>query len=191
MNKDETAKLLMFVKANYNFAFKDIDEMTFKMMKDSWHAFFEDIPVEVMVKVVQKHILMGDDYLPKVKWLREEALKIMSPSSAPLSPEMAWEKGRKTVISFGRYNKDLGMERLRAVSLAIARAINAVGWERICNATDENIGLCKRDFILYYSETNHDEKQGYIMPTNILNRLKDMQPQKIEVENEPKQLPEV
>jgi hypothetical protein len=191
MNKDETARLLIFLKANYNSAFKEIDEMTFKMMRDSWHAFFEDIPVEIMVKVVQKHLLMGDDYLPKVKWLRQEALKIMNPSSAPLSPELAWEKAFKAVTrTFGRYNKERGMEHLRANFPAIARAINAVGWDRICNASDDDIGFCKRDFVLYYNETNHEEKQEYIMPPNILTRLKEIQQVRLENNEMPKQISE-
>lgn len=173
MNKDETARLLMFIKNHYEYFAWDSDEIGRNMMINSWHSFFEDIPVEVMVKVVQNHILTNDK-APTVKQLREQALKLINPISAPLSPEMAWEKGRRTVISFGRYQKDRGMERLREISPSIARAINAVGWERICDATDENIAFRKKEFFDYYSETTENEKQEYILPQNILARLKDL-----------------
>lgn len=170
----------MLVKSHYLHAFKEVDEATFKMMISSWHSFFEDVPVEVMVKAVQKHILMDGDFPPKVKNLREEVMKIMNPIEAPLSPEMAWEKGRKTVVSFGRYNKDRGMERLREIDPAIARAINAVGWERICDATDETLAFRKREFFDYYSETTQTAKEDFIMPQNILGRIRELQAKQIE-----------
>jgi hypothetical protein len=187
MNKDETARLLIFIKNHFEFFMNGTDEIGQNMMINSWHSFFEDIPVEVMVKVVQKHILTHDK-APTVKQLREEAVKLMNPVGAPLSPEMAWEKGRKTVVSFGRYNKDRGMERLREIDPAIARAINAVGWERICDATDETLAFRKREFVDYYSETTEHEKQEFIMPQNILGRIREIQAQQLEAKDEPKQI---
>jgi hypothetical protein len=191
MNKEETARLLIFIKNHFDFFMKDVDEVGRNMMINSWHSFFHDIPVEVMVKVVQNYILFNEK-APTVKQLREEALKIMNPTSTPLSPELAWEKACRVVTrKFGRYNKKDGMEYLRNELPAIARAVNAVGWDRICDATDENLAFRKREFIEYYSEVSTEEKQEYIMPKNMLAQLRTLQLEQSEKANEPKHLPEV
>lgn len=174
MNKNETAKLLMLIKSHYHFFLKDADEIAENMIINSWNSFFEDIPVEIMVKAVQNHILTSDSP-PTVKQLREQALKLINPSSAPLSPDMAWEMGRKAVIRFGRYRKDDGMEYLRNESEAIAKAINAVGWERICNSSNEELAFRKNEFASYYNEVSADNKQDYLMPKGMLEKLKQMQ----------------
>lgn len=192
MNKEETVKLLMLVKSHYLRYFDKVDEPTFKMMVDSWHGFFEDIPIEVMVKAVQLHILSGDDYPPKVKTIREQVVKMMNPTNIPLSPEMAWEIAHKTVTrTYGRYRKGEGMEYLRGKNNAIARAVSAVGWERICDASNEDLAFRKNEFIAYYNETSASEKQDFIVPKQIMNRLNQIKLEQSEKSNGPKQLPEV
>ena len=181
------------VKSHYLHAFKDVDEATFKIMVSSWQSFFEDIPVEVMVKAVQKHILTNGDYVPKVSQLREEVVKMMNPTSMPLSADMAWELAHKAVTrTYGRYRKNDGMEYLRNHNHAIARAVNAIGWERICDATNEDLAFRKREFADYYNELNQPEKENFIIPKAITERIQQIRLEQSENKpNEPKQLPEM
>lgn len=169
MNKEETKGLFLLVKGSYPNAYRDIDEVQLKIMVNSWHSFFEDIPVQVMVKVVQKHIL-NSVYPPSVKELREEALKIVSPTLL-VSPEEAWESGMKAIRKFGRYRKDEGMATL---SDSTKRVINSIGWERLCNCTDEDLGYLKNDFVKFYSDVEKDNKQVYLMPQGMLAKLQTM-----------------
>jgi hypothetical protein len=191
MTKEETVKLLMLVKANYINAYKDMDESTFKMMVSSWSSFFEDIPLEVMVKVVQKHILTNV-YPPQVKELREQAVRMINPTNSPLSAEMAWENAHKAVTrTFGRYQKDKGMEYLRSQNQTVARAVEAIGWNRICDASNEDLAFRKREFVEYYNQVSAPERESFVIPTAITDRIKQLQLEHAGKPNEPKQLPEV
>src|SRR6476620_7208311 len=100
MNKDETAKFLILVKSNYPNYYKDSDEFATNMLLNSWHKAFQDIPVQTMINVFDKHLITSR-YPPTVNELREAALKIISPKPQ-ISGEIAWEIASKTVSKIGR-----------------------------------------------------------------------------------------
>jgi hypothetical protein len=180
MNKEETKGLFLLVKGNYPNAYRDIDEVQLKIMINSWHSFFEDIPVVVMVKVVQKHILKSV-YPPSIKELREEALKMVSPTKVD-APEVAWEKAITTVRKFGRYNKEKGYESL---SPSIQRAIRAIGWDRIGDCNDENLGFLQNEFMKLYVEIDPATRDEYLLPKGMLQKINQISNQKqIEQSNE-------
>lgn len=189
MKKEEIKGLLWLLRDNYPHVYKDLDEVRMKMLVNSWLSFFEDIPAGVMFKVAQMHVL-NSDYPPTVKQLREAAIKILNPTSI-ISPEMAWEQSIKTIRKFGRYQKDDGMATLTP---SMQRTVNAIGWDRMCNCLDADLGYLKLDFIKLYDEVDFDDKQKTIMPSRILEQLQAMNKQRQleQTNNEPQnKLPEV
>lgn len=170
----------MLVKSNYPNYYKDSDEMGSSMLVNSWHTAFEDIPVEVMIKVFQKH-LVTQDYPPTVKKLRESALQIVSPVSQ-ISGEVAWDIAAKTAGRIGRYNKPAGMEELRRKNLTIAKTVEAIGWETICNAPLEG-GFVKRDFLAYYNEVDSPEREQNLIPDSMWKKIQQMQEQNKMIES--------
>lgn len=171
MNREETAKLLMLVKSNYPYAYKDFDQLNDRMLINSWHVLFEDIPVEVMVKVAQKHFLTSE-FPPTIKEFREAALKMTSKATR-ISGELAWDIAAKTVSKVGRYSKDVGMEKLRQAHPSIAKAVAAIGWETICNAPLEG-GFVKRDFMNYYDEVDAPEREQNLIPEKMMRKIQEL-----------------
>ena len=132
---------------------------------------FQDIPANVMAQVFQKH-LTTQEYPPTVKRLREAALEIMSPISI-ISGESAWAIAAKKVIQFGRYNKPEGMAYLRNNYPSIAKAVEAIGYENICNAPNDG-GYVKRDFVNYYNEVDAPEREKNLLPISVWDKIQKL-----------------
>lgn len=177
MNQEESKKLLMYLKHNFQHSYKDLDEIGMKILIGSWSRFFSDIPYSVMFTVAEQHAL-ENDFPPTVKQLREKALAIMNPIGI-MTPETAWEKALKTVRRFGRYNKDKGMESLINYP-SVARALRTVGWDRIGDCPDEKLGFLKNEFTGFFSEVNQEAKQEYLMPKEMLNKIQQIQHARLE-----------
>jgi len=115
-----------------------------------------------------------EDYPPVPAQLKRLLKKAQNPD-AFMSPELAWAKAFKTVTrTFGRYNKTDGMAYLNQFNPAIAKAVEAVGYDQICNAGDDDIGYKKRDFMTYYNEYSSPEREQNLLPVSVWNRLQEM-----------------
>lgn len=188
MNKDQTAKFLTLVKSNYPNYYKDSDDLADTMLINSWHKAFQDIPAEVMISAFDKHLLTKK-FPPTVSELRESALQIISPVPQ-ISGEVAWEIACKKASSFGRYRKDEGMESLRRSYPTIARTVNAIGWETVCNAPLEG-GFVKRDFLAYYEEVDAPEREQNLIPNAMWKQIQERQKNHKQLGVNQNELPEV
>ena len=188
MTKDETGRFLIWVKSIYPNHFKDVDEYGTNLLVNSWFEAFQDIPANVMAQVFQKH-LMTQEYAPTVKRLREAALEIMSPISV-ISGESAWAIAAKKVSNFGRYNKPEGMEYLRANYPIIAKAVDAIGYENICNAPNDG-GYVKRGFVNYYNEIDAPEREQNLIPESMWKKIQQMSQENVKRLDKNNDLPEM
>lgn len=174
MDKQEAEKLLTMTKLCFPNAYKEMDELNLKMMASTWQTFFEDIPLSVMWKVIQAHAL-DNDFPPSIRQMREGALRILNPVSSLTSPEMAWETVIKKVRLLGRYRKD---EAFTLLSDAERRTANALGWDRMCDCSDENLGYLRKEFINLYEDINSEHRKVDLMPQGMLQKLQEMSKQK-------------
>lgn len=172
MNRDETARLLGMLQIHYDQAFKNFDDEMLKLAISTWHSGLQDLEASLVFNVAQKIVNTDlNPYPPKLAYIRQECLKIMNPTSL-ISPETAYETARKAIKSFGRYNEGKGLESL---SSPIRRAVNAIGWQRWCNATDEEMGFIKRDFMEFYNDFDTPEREQKMLPPQTLQRLQELQ----------------
>jgi hypothetical protein len=172
MDKKQVAQLLAMLQTHYPLAYKSFDDEMLKIAVESWHYGMHDLDASLVFNVVSKMMAMDEsDFPPKMATIRKECLKAMNPTSL-IPPETAWETARKTVIKFGRYNKDKGMAAIDNPS--IKRALQGVGWDRIGDASDEDIGYVKSDFIKLYNEVDFVNKEQFLVPKGTLAKLQSM-----------------
>jgi hypothetical protein len=188
MDKKQVAQLLAMLQTHYPLAYKSFDTDMLKIAVESWHYGMHDLDASLVFNVVSKMMAIDEsDFPPKMATIRKECLKAMNPTSL-IPPETAWETARKTVIKYGRYNKDKGMAAIDNPS--IKRALQGVGWDRIGDASDEDIGFVKSDFIKLYNEVDIANKEQYLVPKGTLAKLETMAAQK-HLEHRHNELPEV
>lgn len=167
MNREETAKLFFLIKGSYPAYYKDIDEITAKILITSWHHSFMDIPAKVVFLLAQKHI-MTNTFPPTIAELREQVIKATNPD-AIVTPEEAWEKVILAVKKFGYYRQD---EAFQSFTNPIKRAVKAIGWQNICMS--ENIGIERANFFKMYNAFEKDKQEQYIMPKEMLVKLQNL-----------------
>lgn len=143
-----------------------------------WHGIFKDDTFQD-VSTAFGAWASTEDFPPSPAQLKRCLKKAQKPEVF-LAPDLAWEKAHKAVTrTFGRYNKVDGMAYLRLFNPAIAKAVEAVGYDTICNSSPEEIAYKKRDFISYYNEYSSSEKQENLLPETIYKRLKEMNQQDV------------
>lgn len=166
------AQLLALLQNHYPLAYKNIDEVTLSIGLESWHYGLQDLDASLVFNIVSKIVAMDEsDFPPKMATIRKECLKAMSPTSI-IPSEIAWETARKTVIKYGRYNKDKGMAAIDNPS--IKRTLQGIGWDRIGDASDEDIGYVKSDFVKLYNEVDLENKEQFLVPKGTLAKLQTM-----------------
>lgn len=158
------------MNTHYPLAFKNFDDKMLNLAVESWHYGLHDLDSSLVFNVVAK-ITMTDesDYPPKLAVIRKECLKMMNPTSL-IPSEVAWEIARKTVIKYGRYNKEKGLNSIENPS--VKRALLGVGWDRIGDASNDTIGYVKNDFIKLYDDVDSETKERYLLPQGMLSKLK-------------------
>lgn len=152
--------------------FNKFDDKMLNMAVESWHYGLHDLDASLVFNVTLKIITTDENpFPPKIATIRKECLKAMNPTSI-IPAETAFEIARKTVIKYGRYNKEKGLESIENAS--IKRALKGVGWDRIGNASDESIGYVKNDFIKLYEEVDLKNKEQYLVPSGTLAKLQEI-----------------
>ncbi len=65
MKKTELLKILMLIKANYSYVFKDMSKEEYDTMRDTWWACFGGYPTESVMNAV-KLVLLKNTYPPTI-----------------------------------------------------------------------------------------------------------------------------
>ena len=183
MNKNEVVQFLAILNTHYHSAFKNFDERMLKAAIESWHLGLRDLDASLVFNVLAKFTMVDEtDFPPKLATIRKEVLKLTNPNSL-IPAEIAFEIARKTVIKYGRYNKEKGLNSIENPS--VKRALIGIGWDRIGDASNETIGYVKADFIKLYDDVDRENKEEALLPKGSLKKLQEMAQQKqIEQKNE-------
>lgn len=161
---------------HYPSVYSHFDDEMIKIGIESWHYGLQDLDAKLVFHVALKFITMNEKgYPPNLATIRKECLKAMQPSQI-IPSEVAFEMAKKTVIKYGRYNKEKGLESIANPS--VKRALLGVGWDRIANASDDEIGYVKNDFVKLYSEVDLENKEQYLVPKGTLAKLQSVAEQK-------------
>jgi hypothetical protein len=150
---------------------------------ESWHLGLRDLDASLVFNVLAKFTMVDEtDFPPKLATIRKEVLKLTNPNSL-IPAEIAFEIARKTVIKYGRYNKEKGLNSIENPS--VKRALIGIGWDRIGDASNETIGYVKADFIKLYDDVDRENKEEALLPKGSLKKLQEMAQQKqLEQKNE-------
>ena len=163
----------MIQRAYRNFFRGEFDPNEFKADIALWQGIFKDDSFQDVSTAFGAWASEQDR--PPVPSQLKRLLKQAQKPDVFLSSELAWVKALKAVTStFGRYNKADGMAYLKEFNPAIAKAVEAVGYEQICNAGPDDIAYKKRDFMTYYNEYSSTEKQENLFPKNVYKRIQEM-----------------
>jgi hypothetical protein len=171
------------LNTHFPLAFNKFDDKMLKMAVESWYYGLHDLDTGLVFNVTLKIIATEEkDFPPKMATIRKECLKAMNPTTI-LSPEIAFELARKTVVKYGRYNKEKGLNSIDNPS--VKRALLGVGWDRIGNASDDTIGYVKNDFIKLYEDVDSSNREQYLVPQGTLSKIQEYaKQQQLETKNE-------
>jgi hypothetical protein len=161
-----------------NFFRGEFDPNEFKADIALWQGIFKDDSFQDVSTAFG--VWATEQDRPPVPAQLKRLLKTAQKPDVFMPPELAWAKAHKSVTrTFGRYNKKDCMAHLIHFNPAIAKAVEAVGYDQICNAGDEDVAYKKRDFMTYYNEYSSPVKRENLLPENIYKRIQEMSQQDI------------
>jgi hypothetical protein len=165
----------MTIQDCYRSQLKQFGEGSFEIQAKMWQRQFAEISFAEVFNAFEIH--WSDSKFAPLPADLKEIIKSNHNPQAFISSEIAWEKVIKKVRSFGRYQKDNGM---RGLTEAEKRTANAIGWDRMCDCSNDDLGYLKRDFINLYSDINSEHRKAELIPEGVFQRLQKMKQQQLE-----------
>lgn len=157
MNIKETGELLAIIKEAYPNFFKDQNDPgpTVKV----WNSFLCDLGAELALTAIQKHIAISK-FPPTIADIRHQAFEITRGDS--LTADEAWGMVLEAVHKFGHYQAIDGLMSLPPKIRSVARSM---GWDALCMAEIDKIGVERGQFIkLYNSKVERDMEIEMLPP---------------------------
>lgn len=141
MKKEEFIKALKFLGIAYNKEFT-------QEQAEVWYKFFINEDYEIFRKAI-KNIIAKQEYLPSIAQLKKEManLQINVPKA-----EDEWLKVLDAVHKYGRNRQEEALNSLKSYTAYITRHI---GYQNICNATDQTWN--KKEFVGEYETLKNIE----------------------------------
>lgn len=130
MTKSEIASVLAVLKAAY--PRQEITTGT----ADVYARFLADLPYEAALNAVKRHIATSQ-FFPAIAEIRKAAAES---SAQVVGGEEAWGEVMRAVRSVGRYRIPQWSHP------AVKAAVDALGWETICNSDEDNLGTLRAHF---------------------------------------------
>lgn len=150
MNREETSKILAVLSAA--FPRFEPDELTLQV----WHEMLGDLEYPI-AQLAAKKCMIQNTFPPSIAEVRKAAVQIMYPQRK--APAEAWEDVNRAVDRFGYYRQKEAMESL---SPEVARAVRAIGFEKIC--LTENMGVERGQFMKIYEQLAGREEEELLLP---------------------------
>lgn len=158
MDKQETMVILAAIKAAYPNAFKDIDAET---TVNVWHRQLSDLNTRLVAAAVDA-LINTNKFPPAISEIRERVYQITHPGE--LSADEAWGMTLEAVKNYGHYRQTEGLaslpERVRKVA-------EWMGWDALCMAETDKIGVERGQFIKLYNARSEREKEHEMLPASL------------------------
>lgn len=135
MKKQDFIRVMKFITTAYN---KDMTEEQLSV----WYSCLKNYDIETF-KNVAKEVVITENYMPSIAMIIDR-LQTEQHKTLTINPEKEWERVIGAVRYYGPYKKQQAMDLFTDI---VKEAINVISWERLNNATKEELVWIKKDFI--------------------------------------------
>ena len=159
MTIKETGQLLAIIKEAHPNVFKSQQDpaATIKV----WHSMIGDMNAELALSAVQAHISTSP-YPPTIADIRSNAYKITHPDE--LSADEAWGLALDAIKIYGHYRQ---IEGLASLPPKVRKIADMMGWDALCMAEVDKIGVERGQFTKYYNAQETREKEQDMLPAQL------------------------
>lgn len=158
----EVSKLLAVLSAAYSKF--DVDEIKLKL----WYEMLKDIPYQVAVVVVKKHICESP-YPPAISDIREAAALAVSSEEFRIDAGGAWGEVMRAIRNYGVYSPE---EALSSMSKRTAQVVKRIGWREICHC--ENLSVIRGQFIKIYEALDMRERKDMMLSKDLKKEIEEV-----------------
>jgi hypothetical protein len=143
------------------------DNSKIKLMAESWHELLYDLPFELCVKALQKHVLDTEKgcFVPNVGEIRRNAMNICD-SDTELTGSEAWGEVTKAIRQYGQYNTEKALESMSEIT---RKVVKHIGYREICFT--DNIGVIRGQFLKMYEHLLKRENDKKISPKGFIEQF--------------------
>jgi len=161
MTENETLKLMLLIKAEYQRESAETNETTTKLQAQLWFKMLNEFDFNLVLNSFQKHISSSEGmYKPSIHHLLKN-INALTNGETKTHGE-AWEEVMKNVRKFGLYNQADGLNNLDTFTRKI---VEQIGYKEIC--LSENIDIIRAQFRKAYESTEKREKEFNNMPSHL------------------------
>lgn len=161
MDKTQTAKLLMLIRASYP---KQADTLTKPEVAEVWHSALSDIEYEVAKLAVTKW-LMTEKWMPTIADIRESCVSVQNKEVMDWSE--AWSIVNDAVRKIGPYREEEAMSRFDDVT---RETVQRIRYLTLCEMESSERDIMRAHFRDIYNQIATRHKEQAQLPT----RLKEM-----------------
>jgi len=122
-----------------------------------WYVALSDLDDETFKKAIYE-IAKTHKFAPTIAEILDVAWNIKNPDV--LTPEQAWEIVYNDLHRYGFYKQP------KYDNPILERAKNSISWDALCNATVDNIGVFRRQFMDIYSSLLGTQKYAEVTNDN-------------------------
>jgi len=149
MTTNDVAKLLATI-AEYWPAFPlPTEDAALKRRIAAWHAILRDYSSRLVFDAI--HYLVQVHPYPTGPHLAD-ICRVIAGNGPDDDDQEAIEVWPTVIAAVKRYGLYRRTEALRTMSARTINAINVITWQRLCHASDDEIGLVFRDFCASYNQ---------------------------------------
>lgn len=149
MNKEDFIKVMKFISTAYN---KDMTEEQLSV----WYSCLRKYDIENF-KNVAKEIVITEHYMPSIAMIIDK-IHNEQHKELKINVEEQWERVISAVRYYGPYKKEKAYDLFIDV---VRNAIDVIGWERLNNATKDELVWIKKDFINILENKVDAQKEFY------------------------------
>lgn len=168
MNRKEFAAALAVLEAG-------VGQSLTAEQAEVWFDVLKDLPPDALKTAVRRYLSQSEyPGLPPVGKLRKLAVEAVN--GLPLTAAEAWERVRYAIRRWGFYGP---AEAFRSFDDLTRRAVQAIGWETLCNSTGISIeaGQFRRIYESLAERRTQLERLPADVRPRIASRVEQPQPQ--------------
>ena len=151
VTKAEFAVIAATIRSAYSWA----KLMENEQATEIWYRKLSDIPVDVLVIVVDKW-LETKNQPPTIADLRAEAARTVN-GETPIWTD-GWEQVRKAISAFGYMQKEKALDSMDELTAA---TVQRLGWQQICES--ENVDAIRANFRMTYETLARRKEEGAVL----------------------------
>lgn len=159
MTIKETGQLLAIIKEAHPNAFKSQSDPTSTIKV--WNSLLGDLEANLALAAAQA-VVSTSQYPPTIAEIREAAYQITHPGE--LSADEAWGLTLEAIKKYGHYRQ---IEGLASLPPKVRKIAERMGWDSLCMAEVDKIGVERGQFIKLYNASVEREKEQDMLPAQL------------------------